>query len=78
MKNEKFIPVQGEEDLAVSEVRRKEYALTRDQQALEYNEAIAKRIILIEKNIIKCDRCGKEFSANNASDQKSCPECAER
>lgn len=35
------IYVQREEDLAASEVRKKGYALTRDQQAMEQNEAIA-------------------------------------
>jgi formylmethanofuran dehydrogenase subunit E len=73
-----IIDVQREkENQAASEARREEYALTRDQQAMEQNEVIARRIILNVRNIdiVKCDRCGKEFHAGNVSDQKTCPDC---
>jgi hypothetical protein len=49
MKNEISIPdhfpVQNEEDIKAADRRRENYSLTRDQQAKEDNEAIARRIL---------------------------------
>jgi rubrerythrin len=62
-------------DSSVSEKRREDYALTRDQQALNYNEAIARR--LNSGNTVKCRDCGKEFPAGKLNDLL-CPACSEK
>jgi predicted Zn-ribbon and HTH transcriptional regulator len=65
-----------EEDIAAVNKRRDNYALTRDLQALEFNEAIAKRQLSKGKNLVKCEKCGKEFEAGITSeDSPICPEC---
>jgi len=76
MKNEITIPVLREENHVASNMRRDKYALGRDLQALEFNEAIATRLIMERKNKIKCEKCGKEFAAGLASkDSLICSEC---
>ncbi len=49
MKNETLIPVHfpdpKEEDLKAADKRRENYSISRDQQAKEDNEAIARRIL---------------------------------
>lgn len=56
-------------DSSISEKRREDYALTRDQQAMDYNEAIARRV-----NSAKCRDCGKEFPSGKLNDLL-CPDC---
>ena len=76
MKNETTIPVLKVEDLAALERRRVNYATNRDLLAQEFNDAIAKRLLQEAKNVIKCDRCGKEFESGKAADASlTCPEC---
>jgi formylmethanofuran dehydrogenase subunit E len=76
MKNNLVIPVPKEEDKVAATKRRETYAATRDLQAIEFNDAIAKRIIMDAKNKVKCEKCGKEFMAVGDSDgSPTCPEC---
>lgn len=73
------IPVLREVDNLASKKRREEYALTRDQQAIDNNEAIKRRFISEEKNLVKCKQCGKEFSAGpEPSDNHICPDCRQK
>jgi hypothetical protein len=76
MKNNIVIPVPREEDKVAATKRRESYAATRDQQALEFNDAIAKRILMDAKNKIKCEKCGKEFTAvGDTEGSLTCQEC---
>lgn len=76
MKNNTDIPVLKQEDIVAVNKRRENYALTRDLQALDLNEAIAKRLISKDRNQVKCEKCGKEFSAGITSEESLiCPEC---
>jgi formamidopyrimidine-DNA glycosylase len=77
MKKNKDISVLKEEDIVAVNRRRENYALTRDLQALEFNEAITKRLLSKARNQVKCEKCGKEFTAVIASeDSFICPECS--
>lgn len=77
MKDEIIIPVLKEEDFIAANKRRDTYALTRDMQALEFNQAIVTRQLAEDKNPIKCDKCGKEFEAGLTSKGSlTCPECS--
>ena len=76
MKKNINIPNFKEEDTAAVKKRRDNYAVTRDQQALEFNDAIAKRQLSKDKNLVKCEKCGKEFAAGiTPEDSLICPEC---
>jgi hypothetical protein len=76
MKNEIIIPVLKEEDFVAANKRRDTYALTRDLQASESNTAIAARLLLKDKNQVKCEKCGKEFAAGiTSAESLTCPEC---
>jgi hypothetical protein len=76
MKNEIIIPLLKEEDFVAANKRRDTYAITRDKQALESNEAIVTRLAAQARNQIKCDKCGKEFPAGTAiTGSLTCPEC---
>jgi hypothetical protein len=76
MSDEITIPVLKEEDFVAANKRRDTYALIRDLQALESNEAIAARLLAKDRNQIKCDKCGKEFAAGSTSPAfLTCPEC---
>jgi hypothetical protein len=76
MKNETIIQLTKEEDFVAANKRRDKYALTRDLQALEFNQAIVTRQVADARNQIKCDKCGKEFSAGVTSkDSLTCPAC---
>ena len=61
MKDEITIPILKEEDFVAANKRRDKYALSRDLQALEFNGAIAARLLANDTIHIKCDKCGKEF-----------------
>jgi rRNA maturation endonuclease Nob1 len=77
MKNEISIPVLKEEDSAAAKIRRDNYSMGRDIQAMEFNEAITARLLAEQKIRIKCEKCGKEFeSENTGKDLKTCPECS--
>jgi len=76
MKDEIDIPVQKEEDFAAANIRRDNYSRIRDIQAMEFNAAIASRLQSEGENIIKCEKCGKEFSTDiSEKDIMKCPEC---
>ena len=75
MKNEIDIPIQREEDLVAANIRRDKYSQIRDLQALEFNTAIAGRLQAQDKNKVKCEKCGKEFSTDSTSGILKCPEC---
>ena len=76
MKNEITIPLLKEEDFVAANKRRDTYALTRDQQMRESNAAIIARLESNAKNMIKCDKCGKQFSAGTAElAPTTCPDC---
>lgn len=76
MKNEIIIPIPKEEDKVELNRRREDYAHARDIQALEYNEAIAKRLLQNAKNQFRCEKCGKEFTDEiSAEETHTCPEC---
>jgi hypothetical protein len=76
MKKNNDIPVPGKEDNAAINKRRENYALSRDLLAQDFNKAIAERKDLKEKNLVKCEKCGKEFSAEpDSEDSLICPEC---
>jgi hypothetical protein len=76
MKDELDIPIQKEEDLVAANIRRDNYSQVRDLQALEFNTAIASRLLAQDKSPVKCDKCGKEFVAEKESkDLTKCPDC---
>jgi predicted Zn-ribbon and HTH transcriptional regulator len=75
MKDEIEIPIQKEEDMVAANLRRDTYSKTRDQQALEFNTAIASRLLARDKTVGKCEKCGKEFTSESASEFTKCPEC---
>jgi hypothetical protein len=75
MKNEPEIPLQKEEDMVAANLRRDNYSRVRDLQALEFNSAIAARLLIKEKNLIRCDKCGKEFTASTNADITKCDAC---
>jgi rRNA maturation endonuclease Nob1 len=76
MKNNIEIPVPKEEDIIALKKRREDYAVTRDLQALEYNQSIAKRILANIIEQVKCQKCGKEFSHETGSEEVLiCPDC---
>lgn len=76
MKKEISIPLTKVEDSVAANQRRDNYALTRDQQNSQFNEAIASRIEA-EANIkVKCSSCGKEFLAKRSEEPVTlCPKC---
>ena len=75
MKDDINIPVPKEEDFVAANKRRDKYALTRDLQASEFNQAILTRIE--EGRVaVKCEKCGKEFIAGPATGNSPiCPKC---
>jgi predicted Zn-ribbon and HTH transcriptional regulator len=76
MKDEITIPVLKEEDFIAATKRRDKYSLVRDIQALEFNGAIASRLLAIDRNQVKCEKCGKEFAAGITTKAvMNCPEC---
>lgn len=76
MKNDINIPIPKEEDIIALDKRRLSYAASRDLQAAEFNDAIIKRSQSEALNNIKCDKCGKEFSARESADPiLTCPDC---
>lgn len=76
MKDEITIPVLKVEDVISAAERRKRYSLKRDLQALEFNGAIASRLLALNTIQIKCAKCGKEFStAANVEGILNCSDC---
>lgn len=76
MEKDITIQVPRKEDLAAANRRREEYAATRDLKAMELNAAIAARLLAETRNMVKCEKCGKEFSAGkNPNDSLICPDC---
>jgi DNA-directed RNA polymerase subunit RPC12/RpoP len=76
MKEEIEIPIQKEEDFVAANIRRDNYSRIRDVQALEFNTAIAGRLLAKDKSNIKCEKCGKEFTIeSNTKDLLKCPDC---
>jgi hypothetical protein len=76
MKNEIVIPLPKEEDFVAANKRRDQYALKRDLQASEYNQAIAARLLAEVKLPVKCEKCGKEFTLGISADSEAiCSEC---
>jgi hypothetical protein len=76
MKDEIDIPIQKEEDFVAANIRRDNYSQIRDVQALEFNSAIASRLLAKVKNQVKCEKCGKEFTAESDTEElMKCPDC---
>jgi Zn finger protein HypA/HybF involved in hydrogenase expression len=76
MKDEIDIPIQKEEDFVAANIRRDNYSQVRDLQAMEFNTAIATRLLAEDKNQVKCEKCGKEFKAEtDKKDSLMCPDC---
>lgn len=76
MKNEIDIPIQKEEDLVAATIRRDNYSRVRDLQAMEFNTAIASRLLAKDKIKVKCEKCGKEFtSETEGTGPVKCPDC---
>jgi len=76
MKDKIMIPIPKQEDLDALNKRRETYASKRDQQASEFNLAISKRLQAEAMHMIKCTKCGKEFSLTIISEASpSCPDC---
>lgn len=75
MKNEIEIPVQKVEDFVAANLRRDKYSQTRDQQAQEFNAAIATRMLANSKIQVKCEKCGKEFTAGPDATELRCQVC---
>ncbi|MGD0756426.1 MAG: hypothetical protein ABR927_15345 [Bacteroidales bacterium] len=76
MKEEISIPLQKEEDFVAANIRRDNYSRIRDLQALEFNTAIASRLLAKDKSQVKCEKCGKEFTVETgAIDLMKCPDC---
>ena len=75
MKNEIEIPVQKVEDFVAANLRRDKYSQTRDQQAQEFNTAIATRLLANSKIQVKCDKCGKEFTTEPDANELKCQDC---
>jgi DNA-directed RNA polymerase subunit RPC12/RpoP len=77
MKNDITIQLPRQEDFVAANKRRDKYAITRDIQAREFNEAIVTREKAEAKNRVKCEKCGREFNAGtDNTDTHTCPECA--
>jgi hypothetical protein len=76
MKDELSIQLPKEEDFVAANKRRDKYALTRDQQALEFNAAIVTRQQMEARHKVKCEKCGKEFAAGTTTEiTLICPDC---
>jgi Zn finger protein HypA/HybF involved in hydrogenase expression len=76
MINEININVKKEDNFVATNKRSDTYALKRNLQALEFNEAIVTRQLAESKNQVKCEKCGKEFAAGTASKESLiCPNC---
>jgi len=76
MKDKIIIPIPKQEDLDALNKRRETYASKRDQQASEFNQAISKRLEAEAMHMIKCNKCGKEFSSPIISETSQiCPDC---
>ena len=56
MKNEIEIPLQKEEDIVAANIRRDNYSKIRDLQALEYNRAIAERLVVRDQPDDKAEK----------------------
>jgi|GEM_PF-1061710 len=76
MKNEIDIPVLKQEDFVAANIRRDNYSLIRDKQAMEFNGAIASRLLAKDNKQVKCEKCGKEFTTeSDAEGPMKCSEC---
>jgi len=76
MKKEITIPILKEEDVVAANKRRENYAYTRDLQAMEFNDAISKRLLLEARHPVKCENCGKEYMVDSGTENSvKCPEC---
>ena len=76
MENEINLQVKKEAIFVAANKRSDKYALKRNLQALEFNEAIVTRQLAESKNQVKCEKCGKEFAAGIATKESLiCPNC---
>jgi hypothetical protein len=69
MKNDITIQILKQEDFVAANKRRDKYALTRDIQAMEFNEAIVTRELAEARRKAECEKCGKEFPAVTISNE---------
>jgi len=77
MKKEISIPLLKVEDFVAANLRRDNYALKRDLQNSEFNEAIVTRLRAADTIKIKCEKCGKELAITKSSKASPfCPECS--
>ena len=76
MENEINLQVKKDANFVAANKRSDKYALKRNLQALEFNEAIITRQLAESKNNVKCEKCGKEFTTDTGTEDKvECPEC---
>lgn len=76
MENEINLQVKKDANFVAANKRSDKYALKRNLQALEFNEAIITRQLAESKNNVKCEKCGKEFAAGTSpKDSLICPKC---
>lgn len=78
MKDKLIIPMPKQEDMDALNKRRETYASKRDQQASEFNLAISKRLQAEAMNMIKCDKCGKEFTPAGTTESLTCADCLKK
>lgn len=71
-----IFPDLTEEAFIAANKRRDTYSHARDLKALEFNGAIATRLLAEDKNQVKCEKCGKEFAAGSTTKGLlNCPAC---
>ena len=78
MKDKLNIPIPKQEDLDALNKRRETYASKRDLQASEFNLAITKRLQAEAMHMIKCDKCGKDFTPSGTSESLTCADCLKK
>ncbi|MGE5406366.1 MAG: hypothetical protein ACM3NR_01535 [Methanosarcina sp.] len=75
MKNNITISLLRVEDSVAVRKRMEDYAVSRDLQAIEYNQSIIKRLKAEDKNSVKCIKCGKEFQYADLESPQLCSSC---
>ncbi len=67
--------VKKEKDASLAK-RREDYALKRDLLAMDYNNAISRRLVSEKEIRVRCMKCGNEFlPEKDSGDYQMCPGC---